>query len=91
MDNFETMEIGIVTLSLFLEDIPSIFNNIRYGQHVPNIQIYKNMVKNANELNKEFIINPQIQRQTIKQKNEERKETIELKNEIKKLREELKK
>jgi hypothetical protein len=88
----ESLETGLVVLSFFMDDIPAIIRNVSANPHENPVrpQLFKNIVKNANEVIFDVVEKPQIIKKQQREKVTERKEIVDLKREITSLREELK-
>lgn len=85
----ESLEISLVTLSLFVEDIPNIFKKLEYLPNIPTVTIYKNLIKNINDVTFELVDKPELDKLARIEKYEERQELREMTEQIKKLQKQL--
>lgn len=85
----ESLEISLVTLSLFIEDIPNIFKKLDNLPNIPTVTIYKNLIKNINDVKFDLVDKPELDKLARIEKYEERQELREMTEQIKKLQKQL--
>lgn len=88
-DVITTIDSAISLVTLFLEDIPSIFGKLYAYTEISQFNIQKNIVKNAVELKIDLIDKPQQERKKEEERKKEQKEQQELRDAIKELKSKL--
>jgi hypothetical protein len=71
--SIETLDITMSTLSLFLEDIPQVFERLDINHGISQLTIQKNIFRNAADIKREFLDRPEREKYERDLKEENRK------------------
>lgn len=85
----EGVELAVTTLSFFLEDIPTVFERLDLTHGISQLTIYKNILKNAVDLKKDFIDRPRKDRKDKQENQEQKKRQQEEKDRQKQLQKDI--
>ena len=80
---FESLEIGFSLLTLFLDDIPAVFNRVNTFSEISSYSLINSLIKNINYLKKDIWERPKVEEEMQEQSKQKQKENIELQKQLK--------